>query len=88
VSWIVRDKNGLSITGLLIEDVPGHIILRDATAKDHKIARKDVDSKIKSRVSIMPEDLIVHLPENDLVDIVEYLYSLKSPAFVPGEKSD
>jgi putative membrane-bound dehydrogenase-like protein len=88
VSWIVRTKNGLSITGLLIEDTPGHILLRDATAKDHKIARTDIDSKIKSRVSIMPDDLIVHLPENDLVDMVEYLYSLKSPAFVPGEKND
>jgi putative membrane-bound dehydrogenase-like protein len=86
VSWIVRDKNGLSITGLIIEDVPGHILLRDATAKDHKISRKEIDSKIKSRVSIMPDDLIMNLPEHDLVDMVEYLYSLKSPAFVPGEK--
>ena len=88
VSWIVRDKNGLSITGMIIEDVPGHIILRDATAKDHKILRKEIDSKIKSRVSIMPDDVIQSLPEADLVDMVEYLYSLKSPVFVPGEKNE
>jgi putative heme-binding domain-containing protein len=86
-SWIVRTKDGLSITGLVIEDVPGHIILRDATAKDYKIARKQIDSKTKSRVSIMPDDVVRSLPEADLVDIVEYLYSLKSPAFVPGEKN-
>ena len=36
----------------------------------------------------MPDDVIQSLPEADLVDMVEYLYSLKSPVFVPGEKNE
>jgi putative membrane-bound dehydrogenase-like protein len=82
-SWTVETQGGLVLTGLLVEDKPGHIILRDANAKDHKLAAGDIASKMKSPVSIMPADAIVHIPEDDLVDMVEYLYSLKGSGGVP-----
>src|SRR5262249_2497870 len=82
-SWIVETKGGLAVTGLLVEETPDHFILRDSTGKDFNIGTKDVDSKAKSKISLMPDNLIVHNPEADLVDMVEYLYSLKNPPVVP-----
>jgi putative membrane-bound dehydrogenase-like protein len=83
-NWVVEAKNGLQITGLIVEDRPTHVILRDANAKDHKIAATDIDRRVKSKKSLMPEDLIQFLSEEDLVDIVDYLHSLKTPPLTPG----
>lgn len=83
-SWIVETKQGKSITGLIIEDGPEIILLRDADAKDYRIARKDIESRAKNPTSLMPDNLIQFMREEDLPDIVEYMYSLKNAAFVPA----
>ena len=77
ISWIVETNNGLQITGLLVEETPDHITIRDANAKDTKIAKKDIASREKSAVSIMPADLLAYMSEEDLVDMVAYLFSLR-----------
>jgi putative membrane-bound dehydrogenase-like protein len=79
-SWKIETLKGESMTGLIVEDKPDHLILRDANAKDHRIAKKDIDTKTKSLVSIMPDNLLAFMTEDDLVDIVEYLLGLKTPA--------
>ncbi len=83
VSWIVETQNGLVLNGLLIEDSPKQLVLRDANGQDHTIKRGDVASKTKSPVSIMPDNLILYMSEHDLVDVVDYLHSLKSPGLTP-----
>jgi putative membrane-bound dehydrogenase-like protein len=83
VTWVVETKAGQVISGLLVEDVPGHVVLRDANAKDHKIDRRDVATKEKSPVSLMPDNLVGSVSEGDLLDVVDYLHSLKTPAFAP-----
>jgi putative membrane-bound dehydrogenase-like protein len=82
--YVVETKAGLVINGLIIEDKAEFLLLRDANAKDYKIARGDVESKKLVTTSLMPE-LIQFLPEQDLIDIVDYLRSLKSPALTPGK---
>jgi putative membrane-bound dehydrogenase-like protein len=82
--WTVTTLKGLSLKGLIVEDKPKYLILRDANAKDYKILKKDIDEKVKSAVSIMPDNLLVYMTEDDLVDIVAYLFSLKSPALTPA----
>jgi putative membrane-bound dehydrogenase-like protein len=84
VTWVVETKGGLSISGLLVEDVPGHVVLRDANAKDHKIDRGQIDTKVKSPVSLMPDNLVGTVSEDDLLDVVDYLHSLKTPSFSPN----
>jgi putative heme-binding domain-containing protein len=78
LSWIIETNNGLQITGLLVEETPDHITIRDANAKDTKIAKKDIASREKSAVSIMPADLLAYMTEDELVDMVAYLLTLKS----------
>jgi putative membrane-bound dehydrogenase-like protein len=80
LTWIVETKKGLSLSGLLVEETPKHIILRDGNAKDYKVEKKDIVSRTKSPTSIMPDNLIVYMTEDDVVDLVAYLFSLKTPA--------
>jgi putative heme-binding domain-containing protein len=77
VSWVVETKKGLVLTGLLVEETPDSITLRDANAKDTKIDKREIETRSKSLVSLMPSDLLAYMTEEDLVDMVEYLFTLK-----------
>jgi putative heme-binding domain-containing protein len=83
-SWAIETKQGLSIVGVIAEETPQHLILRDANVKEYKVAKKDIETRAKVPTSIMPDNILVNLPEDDLLDIVDYLYSLKSPALTPA----
>lgn len=78
ISWVITTKNDLIVTGLLIEETPDYVLLRDANGKDTKFAKKDIESRAKDPKSIMPENLLVTMTEDDMVDMVEYLFSLKT----------
>jgi putative membrane-bound dehydrogenase-like protein len=82
IQWVVETKGGQVINGILIEETPDYLLLRDVNAKDHKINRKELETKTKSPNSIMPDNLLLYVSEDELLDMVEYLYSLKSPPLV------
>jgi putative membrane-bound dehydrogenase-like protein len=77
VTWMIETKKGLQLTGLLVEENPTSVTLRDGNGKDTKIEKSDIDSREKSPKSLMPEDLLAYMTEDDLVDLVEYLLTLK-----------
>lgn len=83
VTWKVDTTDGQSVTGLLVQETPDTVTIRDANGKDHAIAAKNVDAKKKVPTSIMPEDLVKSLTEQDLVDLVAYMATLQTPAYSP-----
>ncbi len=83
VNWNVETKKGVTITGLIVEEAPDHIVLRDANAKDTRIDTKDIDTRTKNPNSLMPNDIVVYLSEDELTDVVEYLVTLKTPSLTP-----
>jgi putative heme-binding domain-containing protein len=78
VSWVIDTADGTRVTGLLIQETPTTLLLRDANGKDYTIPTKDVEKRSKSPLSLMPDDLIRALTEDELVDLVEYLATLKA----------
>jgi putative membrane-bound dehydrogenase-like protein len=78
ITWVVETKAGLVITGLLVEETADRITLRDANAKDTRINKSEIETRIKSHDSLMPNNLLVYMTEDDLADMVEYLFSLKA----------
>ena len=78
LQWKIDQVDGISLSGLIVNETPTSITLRDANAKDTKIDKKDIDTKTKSAVSLMPENIIAYLNEDELTDMVEYLFSLKT----------
>ena len=74
----------VTVSGLLISDTPTAITLRDANGKDTTVAKKDIEGAVrKLKVSIMPEDVVAALTEDELVDMVAYLETLKTAALTP-----
>jgi hypothetical protein len=56
------------------------VVLRDAEGRDTRVRTATIEKRTKGTKSLMPDDLAVHLSEDDLVDLVEYLFSLKTSA--------
>ena len=84
LQWKINTLDGKSVIGLLVAENDKEITLRDANGKDYTFAQKDLDGpKQKSLVSIMPENLVAALTEGELIDVVEYLFTLKTPALTP-----
>jgi putative membrane-bound dehydrogenase-like protein len=84
VVWVIETKKGTSQSGLLVEETADSLTLRDGNGKDMKIAKADVETRSKSPKSLMPEDLLVYMTEQDLVDMVEYLLTLKEEVPASG----
>ncbi len=80
LNWQIETTKGLSLVGLIVEETPTAITLRDGNGKDTKINKKDIESRVKSPTSLMPDNLLVYMTEDDLVDIVAYLFEQKTPA--------
>jgi putative membrane-bound dehydrogenase-like protein len=82
LSWKVDTDDGQSIVGLLVGETETTITIRDANGKDYNFPAKGTEKK-KQLTSIMPEGLIATLTEDELVDVVEYLFSLKTEPPMP-----
>jgi len=84
VQWKVDTVDGKTVTGLLVAESEASLTLRDANGKDHTFAVKDLDGpKQKSLTSLMPDNLVAALTEDELIDLVEYLLTLKTASLTP-----
>lgn len=80
---VVMDlKDGRSLTGLKVDETETTVVLIDAQAKKHSLVKVDIEARRKSTLSPMPEGLEKALTEDEFVDLVSYLVSLKAP---PGK---
>src|SRR5262249_9107607 len=74
----------VTVSGLLVADTPTAITLRDANGKDTTIAKKDIEGQVrKLKTSSMPEDVVAALTEEERIDLVAHLETLKVAAFTP-----
>jgi putative membrane-bound dehydrogenase-like protein len=80
LNWQIETKKGVSLVGLIVEETPTTLTLRDGNGKDTKIDKKDIEERQKSQKSLMPDNLLVYMTEDNLVDIVAYLFEQKTPA--------
>ncbi|MDW8222940.1 MAG: c-type cytochrome, partial [Gemmatales bacterium] len=78
IQWIIETKQGVAVQGILVEETPDYLVLRDANGKDWKITKQDIMERAKSPRSLMPSDLLQYMSEQDLVDLVEFLQTLRS----------
>ncbi|MBY0513989.1 MAG: c-type cytochrome [Gemmataceae bacterium] len=84
VQHSVTTTADLTVSGLLVGDTPQAITLRDANGKDTVVPRAEVVGEVrKLKVSIMPQDVVAALSEDELIDLVAYLETLKTAALTP-----
>ena len=76
-NWMVLKEDGQSITGVLLSETESEVQLKDDKGIKHVIPVAQIDEKAKQKLSLMPADLHKELTQKDLVDLVEYMLSLK-----------
>jgi putative heme-binding domain-containing protein len=77
---LVITNDGRTLTGLLVEDNPQRIVLKEQGGKLDTIPRAEVDSVTVSKLSLMPEGLEKQLTEKELIDVFEFLLWDKQPS--------
>jgi putative heme-binding domain-containing protein len=76
-TFAVQTDSGEVGTGLLVSQTEEEIILKDAQGIERKYPREEVLEFKKQEKSLMPENLHHNFDEQGLVDLVEYMLSLK-----------
>ena len=77
-------SDGRVVTGLPVEETPEKLVLKTALGDRVSIAVRDIEDRKTSDVSLMPEGLAQSMNEQELVDLVAYLGSLRDPVSVVG----
>lgn len=70
-------EDGNVVSGILVSQTDDAVILKTAEAIVRKLARSEIEILKKQPVSLMPSDLQKNLTAENLVDVVEYLTTLK-----------
>ena len=78
--WRLQTKTEGIVVGIVAEDTPQRVtVLTDATT-DLRFKPSDIVSRQRSRLSLMPEDLANTMTEQQMVDVLAFLATLKKEA--------
>ena len=86
---IIETKSGKFITGKMVsENAESLIVVTDPedSSKVQDLKKKDVESVKVSPVSLMPQDLLKTLNENEVLDLLAYLLSRGDPSHTMFKK--
>ncbi len=84
-SLVLALEDGRVLTGLPVEDTPNRIVLKLADGQRVVVPPSEVEARRLSDVSLMPEGLTEGLSEQDLVDLLVFLNTLRQPVSIVGE---
>jgi putative heme-binding domain-containing protein len=70
-------KSGNVVSGVVVEETPNSIVVRNAAGGDERVRPADVASRTQNRVSLMPEGLLAPLNTQQVLDLLEFLDSLR-----------
>ena len=76
-SYVAITEEGTVVTGLLVSRTPQEVVLKGADAIEHRLPRESLEELIKQDISLMPDDIHRILTEEQIVDLVEFLTTLK-----------
>ncbi|MEZ6046060.1 MAG: PQQ-dependent sugar dehydrogenase [Planctomycetaceae bacterium] len=76
-AYTVIDEDGNVISGLLTSQTDEEVVLKTIEGISRTIKQENIDELIKQDISLMPADLQKMMTEEELVNLVEYMVSLK-----------
>src|SRR5207248_1262953 len=82
---VVATKSGQVLTCLPVEDGPDRLVLKTAEAQRITVRPGDIEERSSSDVSLMPEGLAETMSDQDLVDLLAFLSSLRQPVSIVGQ---
>jgi len=85
VSYALALADGRVLTGLIADQDGDQVVLKTAVGERLTIPSVDIEAKRPQNVSIMPENLVATLTEQDLADLIAYMATLRQPVSAVGE---
>ena len=77
--YLVKLKDGSEVAGIIASETEDEIELVSPGGMKNRYEKSKIASRTQMENSIMPSNLQQSMSEQELVDLVEYLYSLKKP---------
>ena len=78
-AWDLELKNGDDAVGLIVSETSDELALKAVGGIITRYQKTEIARRTKQKLSIMPAGLEQTMSKDDLVDLVEYLSSLKKP---------
>ncbi len=91
-TYSVLTTDGTALTGMLVNKTDQSVTIRNAEAVDQTVPTADIEAFKKQAISLMPADLQKNMTVRNLVDLVDYMVSLRkvdenvSKAIAPGSQ--
>lgn len=76
-SHILALEDGNVVTGIIISETAEQLVLRMADGLTRTFKIDEIAGRKKSEVSLMPTDVAKELSDQDLIDLVDYMMTLK-----------
>ena len=76
-TYVAELADGNIVSGILLNQTDEEIEIVNAEGVAQRLSRAEVDQLVRQPISLMPADLHKNLSEQDLVNVVEYLMTLK-----------
>jgi putative heme-binding domain-containing protein len=77
VAFVVETKDGRSLTGIIVAQDKATVSLRQIDGTTIRLAREQIEDLAASPISLMPEDVLKDLKEQQLRDLFAYLMKKK-----------
>lgn len=78
--WIIETKAQGDVIGVLKEDTPQRLVVQTETGDEIRLKPFEIKSRRRSNLSLMSENLVSTITEQELVDLMEFLTTLKQEA--------
>jgi len=75
--WVLETGTQGDVIGIVTEDTPQRVIVKTDATTEVRLKPAEIKSRRRSHLSLMPEDLMNYMTEQQLVDVVAYLGTLK-----------
>jgi putative heme-binding domain-containing protein len=69
--------DGRTLSGVVLSKTEQELVLKDKEAVEYRLAAFEVEEMMRQQKSLMPEDLQKNLTQQQLVDLIAYLQTLK-----------
>ena len=82
-TYLVATDEGNVFTGIKVSETDETITIKTAEAIERTLPKQELEQIVKQKVSLMPADLQKNLTVTDLVNVVDYLATLKKQSATP-----
>ena len=83
-TWTIVTTEGKVYGGLRISEGPPQFVLRGANGRDYRIYVDDIEEKIQSKRSLMPDGTVSQLSLTELVDLIAFLKDEQAQKGLPA----